>query len=124
MPIPWKEGNEFLKKHKFRFGSEHVDTSVSNSDYSRLSLYSEELPILTAKEYDTAERIGQRHGLGVVNQDFGKGEGAPPEYETVYHSKCETLEELKKAPEEIAVAIRELEKEMGLVDESGERVLR
>ncbi|MFH1473454.1 MAG: hypothetical protein ABIE55_01035 [Candidatus Aenigmatarchaeota archaeon] len=124
MPIPNKEGHEFIKKTKFRFGSDSVDTSVSNSDYSRISLYSGELPILTVREYAAAERIGKKHKLNVVNQDFGKGEGAEPEYETVYHFKCTTLEELRKAPKEIATAITELEKELGLVDESGERVLR
>jgi len=107
MPIPRKEANEFLRKTKLRYGSVSV-----GDDCEHIDIFSDELPIAAVPEYEKAEEIGKKHGLSVINQDFGLGEKAPPKYETVYSTTCTTLDELRKAPEKIATAITELEKEI------------
>jgi len=112
MPITRKEANEFLRKTKLRYGSSSVDPTV-DSDYEHVDLFSEELPISLEKEYQIAERIGSRHGLKLIHQDFSPGEkGELTKYEPVYASTCKSLNELRKAPETIAKAIAELEKEL------------
>ena len=111
MPISRRDGDKFIKESKMDFGCEQTNSESSYSNYAHISLFSEELSIATVKEYEIAERIGKKHGLKVVNQDFGKGEGAHPEYKTVYTGVYKSIKKLRKAPEEISAAIAELVKE-------------
>jgi hypothetical protein len=110
MTISKKEGDIIIKKATLPFGS-----SQSNPDdeYEHIDLFSNDaLPIATVKEYEIAERIAKKHGLEVVNQDFGEGEGMHPNYKTVYVAVCRHVDEAKTAEQRIRKAEKELEKEL------------
>jgi len=113
MPIPRKEAQELLQKSGLRHGGFTVEPTF-DSDYATIDVFSGELPISIKREYETAERIGKRYGLKLIQQDFspGEGKGEKPQYESVYVLTCKSLRKLRKTPELIATAVAELEKEI------------
>ena len=115
MPIPRKEATEFLKKSKLRYGGFLVNPSV-DSDYERIDIFSEELPIYRKTEFDVAERIGRKYNLKLIFEDFSPGEGLDkgmrPDYEPVFVLTCTSIDELKEASKKISESIIELKREL------------
>ena len=110
-PLPRNEANEILNKIELRHGGSRIEPTV-DSDYSFIDVFSGKLPIYYKKEFNTAEKIGEKYSLRLIWHDFSLGEGELTKHEPVYVSTCKSPDELRKAPETISLAVAELKKEI------------
>lgn len=105
MPLEISEFVETLKKLDLHYGG--IPTEDYKS-YSHVDIWTGPLGIGRLGEYKLAEKIAEKYGLKLIQQDFSRGEDEPAKYHPVFAASCDNSDQLKTSLDNLQKACDEL----------------